>query len=213
MFFLQGLFDTTESIFGDTINHFPLIELIFQSLDRTLIYFLVWLIGRFAYLSFRKRKDIPFNIRREALLNSFVFYVVLLIHLTVFREGISIREMEIVFRSLSEINWIPFLQTIKLAQGSSTFAFYYNLYGNILWFIPMGFCASYLMKEKHTFIKPLLIGFSVSLSIETLQFLFWTGITDIDDLIFNTVGTMIGILLFKLLRNLQKKRASKKTAA
>lgn len=41
MFFLQNLYEFTESNFGDTINHFPLIKLIFYSVDHTLRYFLV----------------------------------------------------------------------------------------------------------------------------------------------------------------------------
>lgn len=196
MYFLQSLFDLTENMFGDSINHFPLIELIFYSLDQALFYFIFWVVGRSLYLIFVKRKKEAFNIRREVILSTFIFYVILLIHLTVFREENRIGNVELSIRSLDQINLTPFVHTFKLTEGVTLFDYYYNLYGNILWFIPMGFGTAYLMKKKPFFFKTLLIGFSVSFSIETMQFLFQTGIADIDDLIFNTSGTLVGLLLY-----------------
>ncbi|WP_192987670.1 VanZ family protein [Carnobacterium mobile] len=196
MYFLQSLFDLTENMFGDSINHFPLIELIFYSLDQALFYFIFWIVGRSLYLIFVKRKKETFNIRREVILSTFIFYVILLVHLTVFREENRIGNVELSIRSLDQINLTPFVHTFKLTEGVTLFDYYYNLYGNILWFIPMGFGTAYLMKKKPFFFKTLLIGFSVSFSIETMQFLFQTGIADIDDLIFNTTGTLVGLLLY-----------------
>lgn len=196
MYFLQSLFDLTENMFGDSINHFPLIELIFYSLDQALFYFIFWIVGRSLYLIFVKRKKETFNIRREVILSTFIFYVILLVHLTVFREENRIGNVELSIRSLDQINLTPFVHTFKLTEGVTLFDYYYNLYGNILWFIPMGFGTAYLMKKKPFFFKTLLIGFSVSFSIETMQFLFQTGIADIDDLIFNTSGTLVGLLLY-----------------
>lgn len=196
MYFLQSLFDLTENMFGDSINHFPLIELIFYSLDQALFYFIFWIVGRSLYLIFVNRKKEAFNIRREVILSTFIFYVILLVHLTVFREENRIGNVELSIRSLDQINLTPFVHTFKLTEGVTLFDYYYNLYGNILWFIPMGFGTAYLMKKKPFFFKTLLIGFSVSFSIETMQFLFQTGIADIDDLIFNTTGTLVGLLLY-----------------
>lgn len=205
MVFLQPLFEWIESIFGETINHFPLIELIFYSIDQTLFYFIFWFIGRSVLLALKKRKNQPIKWRREIIFNVFIFYVLLLIHLTVFREENSIDNVSIVLRPLSEINWIPFVETVKLTQGTTLFDYYYNLYGNILWFVPMGFGAAYLMKKKHSFLRALFIGIAVSFSIEAMQFLFYTGISDIDDLIFNTFGTIIGIGLFEISQWVYKK--------
>ncbi|QQP69692.1 VanZ family protein [Carnobacterium sp. CS13] len=197
MFFLQSLFDLTENLLGDSINHFPLIELIFYSLDQALFYFIFWAIGRSLYLFIRKKKQLPIKIRREVILNLFVFYLILLIHLTVFREENSIGNVAVTLRSLDQINWTPFVHTFKLTQGVTLFDYYYNLYGNILWFIPMGFGAAYLTTKRHYFFKTLLLGSVVSFSIETMQFLFHTGVADIDDLIFNTIGTLVGLILFE----------------
>lgn len=206
MVFLQPLFELIEARFGESINHFPLVELIFYSVDQTFFYIIFWLIGRGLILAIKKRKKQPIKWRRELILNAFIFYILLLIHLTVFREGNSITNVTIVWRPLSEINWVPFVETAKLTQGTSLFDYYYNLYGNILWFIPMGFGAAYLMKKPHFVLRSLLIGIAVSFLIESLQFIFYTGVSDIDDVIFNTIGTIIGIGLFKISHWVYKKR-------
>lgn len=207
--FLEEIFNMTEALLGEGLNHFFLIELIFFSLDRSLLYFLVWLVFRWSYLKIRKNRWPVKNKRREWILNSFVFYILLLIHLTVFRGGTSLSSIELHIQPLSVINWVPLVETIKLTNGISMFSYYYNLYGNILWFVPMGFGSAYLLKEKHSFLRTLSIGFLVSLSIEVLQYLLDTGIPDIDDLIFNTLGTILGIWCFHFIHWIRAKRNKK----
>ncbi|MGX7419543.1 VanZ family protein [Carnobacterium gallinarum] len=218
MFFLQNLYNYTDSVFGDTINHFPLIRLIFYSLDRTLQYFIIWLVIRGIYLGYQKVvKKSPsnngksFSIARELLVHFFVFYLILLFQLTVFRGESSIMNVHIELRPLSEVNWEPFTETLKLTQGTSKFDFYYNLYGNIFWFIPMGFCIAYLSEKHHPFIKTVVIGMFASLLIESLQFLFQTGVADIDDVIFNTLGGVVGFLCYEIYFLIKQKRHKRKT--
>jgi Glycopeptide antibiotics resistance protein len=74
--------------------------------------------------------------------------------------------------------------------------FFYNLYGNIVWFVPMGVFIPALTKRHLGFLRVVLIGALISISIETLQFILNTGVTDIDDVIFNTLGAAVGYLLF-----------------
>ncbi|GAQ02491.1 antibiotic resistance protein VanZ [Companilactobacillus farciminis] len=42
------------------------------------------------------------------------------------------------------------------------------------------------------------MGAMISVSIEALQFVLNTGVTDIDDVIFNTLGAVVGYLLYFL---------------
>lgn len=210
MIFMQPFFEWIESRFGESINHFPLVELVIYSIDHALFYFMFWIIGRGSILAIKMKNKKPIKWRRELILSAFIFYILLLIHLTVFRGENSINNVTIILRPLSEINWVPFVETAKLTKGTSLFDYYYNLYGNILWFIPMGFGAAYLMKKRYYFLRSLLIGIAISFLIETMQFLFYTGVSDIDDLIFNTIGTIIGIGLFEISQWLYKKGQKKK---
>lgn len=213
MIFLQGLFDLIEQSYSESINHFPLIELIFHSVDQTLFYFILWFIIRILYLTLFKKKKLVKKWHRELGLHTFVFYVILLIHLTVFREEHRIGNVEFNMQPVTNINLTPLIHTLKLTQGVTQFDYYYNLYGNILWFIPMGFGVAYLINKQPYFFKTLLIGFCFSFSIELFQFFFGTGIPDIDDLLFNTIGTLIGLICFmmakKIVEQIKKKKREK----
>ncbi len=44
------------------------------------------------------------------------------------------------------------------------------------------------------------IGFLVSLSIEIFQFASETGVFDVDDIIFNTIGAVIGLLMLRIVK-------------
>ncbi len=84
-----------------------------------------------------------------------------------------------------------------------------NLAGNILIFIPFGFFDP--MTSKHRNIFATTIGaFLLSLLIETIQFFTKVGRFDVDDLLLNTIGGVIGYIIFTISnwirRNYGKKR-------
>jgi glycopeptide antibiotics resistance protein len=56
-----------------------------------------------------------------------------------------------------------------------------------------------MLLKRHSFIKVILTGFMFSFIIETLQFVFYKGVAEIDDLILNSLGILIGYCLYKLL--------------
>ncbi len=68
---------------------------------------------------------------------------------------------------------------------------------NIILFIPLGFFLPILYKKYRNFKEVTKVGFLTSLFIEIMQ-LFSHRATDIDDLITNTLGTIIGYLIFKI---------------
>ena len=70
---------------------------------------------------------------------------------------------------------------------------------NIMLFIPFGFLLPLLWERYRPFWKTVFCGFLLSLVIELSQ-LFNRRITDIDDLLMNTLGTFAGWLLWLLLR-------------
>ncbi|QIK69751.1 VanZ family protein [Erysipelothrix sp. HDW6C] len=82
---------------------------------------------------------------------------------------------------------------------------------NVMIFIPFGFLVANVLKGNKRFVKVLLISFGFTLMIELLQLVTsMTGmnvrIFDVDDLIFNTIGGVIGYLCFAIIRSIQAKR-------
>lgn len=68
---------------------------------------------------------------------------------------------------------------------------------NMLLFVPLGILLPLLWRSCRLY-KTVAIGFSLSLLIELSQ-LFNYRATDIDDLLMNTLGTLLGYLLYTLL--------------
>lgn len=69
----------------------------------------------------------------------------------------------------------------------------YEVVGNILLFIPVGVIAGLVLRLKVWQVA--VISFAVSLVIESCQWFFWLGSFEIDDLLHNTLGAVIGVAL------------------
>jgi len=77
---------------------------------------------------------------------------------------------------------------------------YKNIGGNIVGFIPLGILLPLLFSGLAKFWRLTLTIFLLSLSFETFQLLAGTGIFDVDDLLLNTFGGIIGLGLFAAAR-------------
>lgn len=98
---------------------------------------------------------------------------------------------------IRNINLIPFrTMSPYLENITETYAFK-NIIANILVFIPLGFFVS--NKNSKNVFKTLVFCLSVILSIECIQLLFKIGFFDVDDIILNFIGSLIGIGINKIL--------------
>lgn len=100
-------------------------------------------------------------------------------------------------------NFIPFKSIVDTINFGSISIVLKQIAGNVLLFIPLGFALPILFL-RITKIKTVLIGFSLSLTIELFQgtsglFLGYNYRScDVDDLILNTSGTIIGLYVYFL---------------
>lgn len=85
--------------------------------------------------------------------------------------------------------------SINLIPFSSEGAMTYNL--NIIMFMPFGFLLPLIWKNFRNAKKVVLMGFLMSLAIEICQ-LFNLRATDIDDLMMNTLGALVGYCCWKV---------------
>ena len=67
---------------------------------------------------------------------------------------------------------------------------------NVLVFIPVGMLLCVAFKQMSWW-KALLIGCSISITVEALQFCFMKGFSEVDDVMHNTVGCLIGWCMVK----------------
>ena len=80
-----------------------------------------------------------------------------------------------------------------------------NIFGNIIAFIPFGIYLPYTSESKLGFISTFLYTFSLSLTIELVQLITRVGSCDVDDIILNTLGGVIGYILWYIYTKLRKK--------
>lgn len=164
-----------------------------------ILFTMVWMIFRVNYY----KKNKPINRIREIFINLFFIYFLILVNLTLFKYG----DLMIDFDNRFYINYIPLVETIKMFNNNFTdiHTALYNVIGNILLFIPLGFGIPLFFNKKNKLFKIILYGFTASLFIESIQIFTPNNFTDIDDIIFNTFGSVLGFLIFNIIYMIFKK--------
>lgn len=85
------------------------------------------------------------------------------------------------------MNFIPVVHLFDVYDGWQI-----NIIGNIAMFIPVGLAWPFCFKKLDTFGKAVLAGAGLTLFIEITQLPFYERCSDIDDIILNTTGVVIG---------------------
>ena len=122
----------------------------------------------------------------------FVLYIAGLVYFLFFAEMLDRTGIE---RSY-HYNLIPFREIrrfIVYADLLGPVAVISNLFGNIAIFMPFGFLVPITA----------LASFELSLSVECIQLITKTGCFDVDDIFLNTIGGILGYLVYALM---QRKR-------
>ena len=103
------------------------------------------------------------------------------------------------------INWVPM---VNLTDYPTMREILINVIGNTAMFIPLGIVWPCVYKELNTPVKAIAAGAGFSLLIEMLQLPFYDRVSDVDDLILNSLGFILGYLIYLLARAI--KRATQK---
>lgn len=157
-----------------------LIVKVFNNIWPMLVVFIVAIsLIRFFYLQTHREK---FFFYKE------VCYLVAIIYIWLLFEILTMSELN----SISGMNLVPFSEIMRYKFGTKMFM--YNVVGNILIFIPFGYLiGSYVNPKK---IWPVLITtITTSTVVEFVQLKIGRSF-DIDDIILNLLGSVIGFLLY-----------------
>ena len=125
----------------------------------------------------------------------FGIYLIMMVYFLFFSE-----QMGRVPRYTYQYNLHPFAEIkryLYYAGRVGTVLVLLNLLGNIICFIPYGFVIPVLSVRCRSFGKILLLSFLASLLVESIQLVSKLGSFDVDDIMLNTLGCILGYVLFR----------------
>ena len=126
----------------------------------------------------------------------FVIYLIVLFWILLFKFGVQFSYME-----RRSVNLIPFNE-LFIGNGRLDLS---EIILNILIFIPLGVYAGVLFR-RWTLANQFFFFFLMSFMFEALQFILRIGAFDITDIITNTSGGVIGLLIYKVVERLFNNR-------
>ena len=140
---------------------------------------------------FRKQKKVTIPIGRLLLCAVFIIYLVVVVGATMLRY-----RMHSFAGGIGEL--YPLFYSYKEAWNHFSAREWRNIILNIMMFVPFGVLLPFVSKKFQAFWKTYLAGFLFTVLIEITQLLFHLGICELDDLMNNTVGAMIGYGFYRL---------------
>ena len=167
-----------------------------------LVFTAIWLIIRITM--WIKKKHIDW--KREAFLLLIYINFSVIIRFTFFpMSKVDGRIQPLIFDIATafpfRVNLIPF---VNLFDYDNKRDLLLNVIGNIAMFIPSGIVLPIVYKRLDTFGRVLVAGAGISLCIEIIQLPFRVRATDIDDLVLNTVGVIVGYGLYSLIQYVRR---------
>lgn len=135
------------------------------------------------------RNNMKDNNKTNKLTNVlFIIYLIALFWIIVFKFNVRLPSL----RNMRSINLIPFSEPLIL-NGKIAFS---EIIMNVVIFVPLGIYAGILFK-RWSIGKKLFLFFLISLICEVFQFILNVGASDITDIINNTLGGIIGLMIYK----------------
>ncbi|MFC4101461.1 VanZ family protein [Paenibacillus xanthanilyticus] len=134
-----------------------------------------------------------FSFRQFTLLAAFTVYAIGVLHFVLFPIEVNIGEYANQTPWYRTIQWVPIL-----TLDAKTFLL------NIVMFVPLGFGLPLLRSSYKNMRQTVYAAFYASLALELIQLTIRIAVgngrmTDINDLIANTLGGMLGFTLYRLL--------------
>ncbi len=139
----------------------------------------------------------------------FGLYIALLVYFLFFAEMLGRTNINRTYH----YNLIPFKEIkrfIIYREQLGTAAVFSNLAGNILIFTPFGFLLPTMSRKLRSFFRVTLLSMELSLVVECVQLVTKTGSCDIDDLLLNTIGGILGYAAYAVVQRKRDKDADRR---
>ena len=135
----------------------------------------------------------------------FVIYIILLVYFLFFSEKYGrAAEAQRVYR----YNLVPFVEIRRFwtyREQLGTFAVFSNIFGNVIGFLPFGFILPVIFRRMNSGFLICISGFIFSLTVEVIQLVTKVGCFDVDDLILNTTGAVLGYIGYVICNHIRRK--------
>lgn len=133
----------------------------------------------------------------------FIIYIIALFKIILFKE-IPLINIFKSYRKMRSINLIPFKSifefTTTISGQGDDFNSIANVFGNLIVFIPFGYLVPSIFKRCSKIINVVIVTVGLSLLFEVCQYVLGIGSSDIDDIILNTLGGIIGYAIYYCLK-------------
>ena len=97
-------------------------------------------------------------------------------------------------------NFLP-LRTLAVYLANTDSPFWMGqLIGNLLLLLPVGLLGPIALPAMDGWVRVLLVGLGLSLAIEAAQLFVPNRMADVDDVLMNVIGALIGYTIFRIFR-------------
>lgn len=93
---------------------------------------------------------------------------------------------------------VPFWELANVLRGQERWFYAGQIMGNLALFMPFGFMVRMIWKVNWK--RILLMSICFSVGIELTQYISGRGLMEFDDVFHNTVGAVLGLKIYKVLR-------------
>ena len=138
---------------------------------------------------------------RKIIKTVFAVHIIFVLIITfVIRETMTLR-----IPGSRNVILTPFREFDLFLHEPTHLFWFMQIFLNILLFIPFGLMLPMIITKFRNPLMTSMTGLLFSGAIETMQYITGRGLTEVDDVINNTIGTMIGYLFYAALMNLRKR--------
>ena len=142
----------------------------------------------------------------------FIAYIAALVYFMFFAEILGRTDVSRTYR----YNLVPFKEIKRFVNHFwqlGLTAVLANIAGNVVAFMPFGFCLPLIADHRIKFFGCMLYTFGLSLAIELIQLVSKVGSFDVDDLLLNTIGGIVGFICYRIIQKarVRRKLRGKKT--
>ena len=156
-----------------------------------------------------RKKQLGKHPVRKGMAFLLIIYLCVLIRLIVFKYPVPMLrgimeewDVDMVRKGVYSANLIPFKTIRMYIRYYHQINGFDNLFGNILAFMPFGFLVPATFRGINKWWMILLHSFWLSLGIELFQLITHFGEFDVDDILLNSLGAMLGWFIFWVMKQI-----------